>query len=90
MIATHKKQAIINLKKAQGQIAHVLKMVEEDKYCIDINSQTNAAMGLLKKVKSNILESHLLSCGSKNLSKSNPHKEEFVRELVRAFNITNK
>ncbi len=91
MIDPYKSQAITNLKKAQGQVAHVLKMVEENKYCTDIASQTNAAIGLLKKVNSFALESHLCTCGAKNLSQSDPNKKEvFVKELVRAFTVSNK
>ncbi len=91
MIDPLKSQAVINLKKAQGQISHVLKMIENEEYCIDIASQINAVLGLLKKSNSHILESHLMTCGPKNLAQNDPSKrEKFIKELVRVFSITNK
>lgn len=91
MIDPYKAQVVTNLKKAQGQITHVLKMVEEEKYCVDIAGQTNAVIGLLKKVNSYILESHLVTCGEKKLSQTDASKKEaFIKELVRAFSLTNK
>ena len=38
-----------NLKKVQGQIAVIEKMVDEERYCIDVAQQVNAAIGLLKQ-----------------------------------------
>lgn len=91
MIDPYKAKVIINLKKAQGQISHILKMIEEEKPCVNIASQTNAAIGLLKKSNNYILESHLTTCGLKNLSQDDASKKEsFIKELVRTFNITNK
>jgi DNA-binding FrmR family transcriptional regulator len=91
MIDPYKTNLITNLKKTQGQINHILKMVEDEKYCTDIVSQVNAALGLLKKAKNHILESHLMTCGAKNLTSNDlSKKEDFVKELVRTFSLTNK
>lgn len=81
----------INLKKTQGQLALIEKMIEEDRYCIDIAQQVNAAVGLLKQINTYILESHLLCCGAEKLnSKNKIEKEKFAKELVHAFSIKNK
>ncbi len=91
MIQPYTDQSITNLKKAQGQINHVLTMIEEGGYCIDIIQQVNAALGLLKKTNNYILESHLLSCGTTKLSSgSQKSKEDFAKELVRVCNVAGR
>ena len=91
MIDPYISRAITNLKKARGQIERIEKMIEDDKYCIDIAQQVNAALGLLKKTNNYILESHLLTCGTKKLAGSNKKSQlDFAKEIIRACNITNR
>jgi len=81
----------INLKKAEGQIKLINKMLDEKRYCVDVAQQINAAIGLLKKANIYILEQHLISCGAVKLnSKSMKDRTDFAEELIRAFNINNK
>lgn len=91
MIEPYKGKIQISLKKAQGQLKLVDKMIEEKRYCLDIAQQINAAIGLLKGINNHILESHLLSCGSNKLnSKNKTVKLKFAKELVRTFDLTKK
>ena len=81
----------MNLKKVEGQMRLIDKMMEEKRYCIDIAQQVNAAMGLLKQVNNLILESHLLSCGTEKLAdKSQSKRLAFSQELIKTFNLTSK
>ena len=50
------------LKTARGQIDGILKMVEEDRYCIDISNQLLATQSILKKTNRIVLKAHLDSC----------------------------
>lgn len=50
------------LKTAKGQIDGILKMMDEDQYCIDISNQIMATQAILKKVNQDILEAHLKGC----------------------------
>lgn len=50
------------LKTARGQMDGLLKMVEDDRYCIDISNQLMAAEAILRKVNRQILHDHLASC----------------------------
>lgn len=50
------------LNTAKGQIDGVLRMVEEDRYCIDISNQLLATIAILKKVNNEILHAHLNHC----------------------------
>ena len=89
MTEEHDKKIVTNLKKAHGQITHINAMIVDKRYCIDIAQQVNAAIGLLRQVNNFILESHLLSCGRHKLnSKDKKEREEFIRELIKTFNIT--
>lgn len=57
-----KKQLINRLKRVEGQVRGIQKMVEEDRYCIDIMIQINAINAALKKVGANLLEHHTSHC----------------------------
>lgn len=50
------------LKTARGQIDGILKMIEEDKYCLDISHQLLASEALLKKANREILRAHMQNC----------------------------
>ena len=80
----------MNLKKVQGQINLINKMLDEKRYCVDVAQQINSAIGLLKKANSYILEQHLVTCGAVKLNaKSVKERTDFAEELIRAFNISN-
>ncbi|MGN0625955.1 MAG: metal-sensing transcriptional repressor [Oscillospiraceae bacterium] len=50
------------LKTARGQIDGILKMVEENRYCVDISNQIMAAQSVLKKANGEVLKAHLDHC----------------------------
>ena len=50
------------LNTAKGQIDGVVRMVDENRYCIDISNQILAAVAILKKVNKEILHAHLQHC----------------------------
>ena len=50
------------LKTARGQLDGILKMVEENRYCMDISNQIMATIAILKKVNIEILDAHLKCC----------------------------
>jgi DNA-binding FrmR family transcriptional regulator len=55
-------KAVDLLKTARGQIDAILRMVEEDRYCIDVSKQVHAAVALLKKANIVILKQHMNTC----------------------------
>jgi DNA-binding FrmR family transcriptional regulator len=60
---TEDRKKVLNLlKTAKGQIDGVIKMLEDDRYCVDISKQILAVQALLKKANLNILDSHIKSC----------------------------
>ncbi len=57
-----KKKVLTLLKTARGQLDGLVKMVEDDRYCIDISNQIMAANSILKNANREILASHLENC----------------------------
>jgi DNA-binding FrmR family transcriptional regulator len=57
-----KKQALRALKISKGQIEGVMKMLEEERYCVDISNQIIAAQGLLKRANLLILKESINRC----------------------------
>ena len=56
------QKAIDLLKTARGQIDATLRMVEEDRYCIDVSKQVHATIALLKKANLVVLKQHMNTC----------------------------
>ncbi len=50
------------LKTSKGQIEGIIKMIDDDRYCVDISKQILAVQGLLKKSNLHILDQHIKSC----------------------------
>ncbi|MPW24581.1 metal-sensing transcriptional repressor [Alkalibaculum sp. M08DMB] len=57
-----KKKALISLKTARGQIDGIIKMMEDDRYCVDISNQIIAVQGHMKKANILILKQHIDHC----------------------------
>jgi DNA-binding FrmR family transcriptional regulator len=91
MIEPYKSKLLTNLKKTRGLIETIERMVQDDRYCMDIAQQINASLGLMKSAKDLILESHLTSCAShKLMSSDKEEKALFVQELMDVFHISHK
>ncbi|HZJ49427.1 MAG TPA: metal-sensitive transcriptional regulator [Actinomycetota bacterium] len=57
-----KEQLLGRLRRIEGQVRGLQRMVETDKYCIDILTQISAASNALKKVAVGLLEDHIRHC----------------------------
>lgn len=68
------------LKTARGQLDGILKMVEEDRYCIDISQQVMATEALLNRVNREILSAHIRGCVREAVDMDD--REKKVEELV--------
>lgn len=71
------------LKTARGQMDGIIKMVEENRYCIDISQQVMATGAILSRVNREILEAHLRHCVQEAASQS--EREEKIDEFVRVL-----
>ena len=79
MVADQKKVLRL-IKTARGQLDGILKMVEEDRYCIDISQQVMATEALLNRVNREILSAHLKCCV--NEAATPQEREEKIDEFV--------
>lgn len=61
--SNEEKQSVINrLKRIEGQVRGIQRMVEEDRYCVDILVQISAINAALKKVGYSVTERHMKHC----------------------------
>lgn len=60
------------LKTARGQIDGILKMIDEDRYCIDISNQIMATQAILRKVNNEVLHGHIDSCVKEAVASGDP------------------
>lgn len=77
---SEKLKAIKCLKTARGQLDGILKMIEEERYCVEVSNQIISAQSLLKKANLLILRQHLNNC-LKNAFLKN-EGEEKVDEII--------
>ena len=77
-----KKKALNKLKTARGQIDGIVKMLEDDRYCVDISTQILSVIGLLKKANIDILNSHIRSCVATAILEGEDQGEEKIEEII--------
>lgn len=86
-----KKKALTALKKSRTSIEGIIKMIEEDDYCVDIIQQNLAAMGLLKSAHQTLLENHLKTCFSNAMNAKNPEiKQGMIDEIIKISKFASK
>lgn len=78
-----KDQVLKRLARAEGQVRGVTRMVEEDRYCIDILTQIAAAQAALDKIALGLLDAHALHC-MKGKGEAPTDPDEQVAELMGA------
>ena len=84
MMADQKKVLRL-LKTARGQMDGIVKMVEENRYCMDISQQLMATQAILSRVNREILSAHLRHCVQQAASPEERGEkiDEFVTTLAR-------
>lgn len=86
-----KEKTLINFRKAHSLLSKIIKMVEDDKYCIDIMQQNLAVIGMLKSAQQALLENHLNSCfRNAVVSKDKKIQEQMVAEILKVVKLFNK
>ena len=81
-----KRRLLARLKRAEGQVAAVRRMIDSDTYCVDILTQIAAARGALGKVGEAVLRQHVETCVSEAFrAGSADARAEQAEELVEVF-----
>lgn len=75
-----KKELTTRLRRIESQVRGLQRMVEEDKYCVDILHQINAVQGGLKKVGLKILDKHVHGCVQRAVKEE--EGDDVINELM--------
>ena len=79
-MAKDRTEVLKLLKTSKGQIEGIIKMIEDDRYCIDVSKQILAAQALLKKANQNILKNHMQTCVKEAFE--NDNGDEKIEEVI--------
>ncbi|MFC1510693.1 metal-sensitive transcriptional regulator [Candidatus Omnitrophota bacterium] len=86
----HKKN-LVALKRLEGQIRGIMRMIESGVYCIDILTQITAAKGALTRVEDEVLNTHLDHCVADAMSvKSTEQKQLKLEEIKKVIRKSRK
>ncbi len=85
------EEMLKRLKIIEGHLHGVIRMMEDDAYCIDVINQIQAVQSALNKVSSGILENHLNSCVITAIrSEDAAERERVLKEISDVFETANK
>jgi DNA-binding FrmR family transcriptional regulator len=76
----NKKDLQDRLRRIEGQVRGIQRMVDEDKYCIDILTQLNSVTAALRAVGMGLLDEHVRHCVKDSIDQGN--SDEKVEELL--------
>jgi DNA-binding FrmR family transcriptional regulator len=79
---------IVPLKRIEGQIRGIQKMIEEKRYCIDILTQLSSVVGAVRRVEENILNRHLRGCVRDSFTKGN--REDKAQKIDEVIDVLQK
>ena len=80
-----KEEYLARLRRVEGQVRGLQRMVEDDKYCIDILTQVSAATKALQSVALGLLEDHLAHCVTEAVAEGGRAADEKIREASDAI-----
>ncbi len=76
----HNLEALNLIKTAKGQMDAVIRMTEDERYCIDISNQIQAITALLKKANMVILKNHIETCVVESFQVG--QSDEKIKEVI--------
>ncbi|MBS4026207.1 MAG: metal-sensing transcriptional repressor [Clostridia bacterium] len=77
-----KEVALNKLKTVRGQVDGIIKMIEDDRYCVDISTQILSIIGLLKKANIDVLNGHIRTCVSDAILQGEDQGEAKIEEII--------
>jgi DNA-binding FrmR family transcriptional regulator len=83
--AANKDDYLKRLRRIEGQVRGIAKMVDDDKYCIDILTQVSAATKALQSVALGLLEEHMSGCVVDAARAGGPEADAKVKEAADAI-----
>ena len=80
--ADAKERNLKRLRRIEGQVRGLQKMVDEDRYCADIMTQISSVQEALRSVGRELMRNHLKHCASAAIRSSDPDADAMYDELV--------
>ena len=80
--AVNKKDLLDRLRRIEGQVRGLQRMIDEDQYCIDILTQVNSSTAALKAVGMGLLDDHVRHCVAESIEQGDG--EAKIEELMAA------
>jgi DNA-binding FrmR family transcriptional regulator len=77
-----KESNLKRLRRVEGQVRGLQKMIEEDRYCADVLTQISSVQEALRAVGRELMRNHLKHCASAAIKGSEPEAEAMYDELV--------
>ncbi len=88
---SERKKLLARLSRIEGQVGGVKRMVNEDKYCMDVLQQISAIQGALAQVSKQLLQGHLRTCVPAAFRSNDAElQEQMVAELVDLYARTRR
>lgn len=84
----NKNKLIQRLKIIEGQIRGLEAMIDEDKYCIDVITQTSAVKQALSSIEDTLMEGHLGTCLVSQIQKG--QMEKATKEILKVYGLKRK
>ena len=88
MLTDVKQESLKRLNYIEGHIAGIRRMIDEDKYCVDVLKQTYAVRRAIEKLESLLLDGHLHTCVIDGVKDG--REEQVVGELLELYSLNNK
>lgn len=81
----HKEAHLKRLRRVEGQVRGIARMIEDDKYCIDVLTQISAANNALQSVALNLLDEHLGHCVTHAVAQGGSEADQKLAEASAAI-----
>jgi DNA-binding FrmR family transcriptional regulator len=91
MNATDKEPTLKRLSRIEGQVRGLSKMVQDERYCLDIVTQIAAVRAALRRVEEEILQAHITHCVEAAIASGDANAQrEKVHELLEVLSRTSR
>jgi len=88
MLTDTKQESLKRLNYIEGHLAGIKRMVEEEKYCVDVLKQTYAVRRAIEKLESLLLDGHLHTCVVEGVKDG--REDQVVGELLELYSLNSK
>ena len=88
MDQTKRNEVLKRLSFIEGHLQGIRRMVEQDKYCVDVLKQTYAVRRAIEKMEGLMLDNHLHTCAVEGIKEG--REDQVVGELVELYELANR